>query len=145
MKGVPVPNTLSERQIQLAKAYAVDKFRININVIDFCSKYKVGSATWSKWNKEEVFQSYLVAVQGSLIPEDKWATYDIVKRKIERLASAGDAGVKEIELYLKTFDFMVLADKQRQMDEMGITPAHEKKEFKTLEERKATLLARLKG
>ena len=144
MNKVKVPASLTERQVQLAKAYAQDKFDTNINVIDFCSKYKVGSATWSKWMKDEVFESYLVAVSGALVPEDKWEIYNKVKKGIEKMATSNSAGIKEYELYLKTFDFLVKADNQKQMAEMGITPHHERTEVVSIEERKRKLLSRLR-
>lgn len=145
MDKVKVPHSLSERQITLAKAYAQDKFDTNINVIDFCSKYKVGSATWSKWQKDEVFESYLVACSGSLVPEDKWEIYNKVKKGIEKLATSNGAGIKEYELYLKTFDFMVKADNQKQMQDLGISPSHERIEVISIEERKRNLLSRLQN
>ena len=143
MNTVPVPTSLTDRQIELAKAFTQAKHDTGIKVSDFCSNNKVSSATWSKWIKDEVFESYLVALGGAITPTDKWVTFEIVQRRIEKLASARNASIKELEMYLKSNDHLVQAYRQKQMAEMGITPAHEQVAFKSIEERKADLLGRL--
>jgi len=143
MNRVPVPTSLTDRQIELAKAYTQAKFDTGITVGSFCSNNKLSSASWSKWIKDEVFESYLVALGGAITPTDKWVTFEIVQRRIEKLASARNASIKELEMYLKSNDHLVQAYRQKQLAEMGITPAHEQVVFKSVEQRKAELLARL--
>ncbi len=143
MKSVPVPTTLTDRQIELAQAYTQAKHDTGITVGDFCSNNKLSSATWAKWVKDEVFNSYLVALGGAITPTDKWVTFEIVQRRIEQLASARNAGIKELEMYLKTNDHMLQAYRQKQMTEMGITPAHDQVAVKTIDERKAAILGQL--
>lgn len=145
-KEIPVPDSLSTEQVNLAKAFVAERYETGISVNDFITKHGKSTATWygDKYMKNPVFESYLKALGGAIVSDESWETYELVKKKIEKLATAEKAGVKEIQLYLQAFDFMVQADRQKQMSKLGIVPAHEKGTEKTLEERKANLLSRLK-
>ncbi|WP_369355885.1 phBC6A51 family helix-turn-helix protein [Lysinibacillus capsici] len=144
--SVPAPPNLSPEQIRLAKLYVKERHETRITVGAFCSKYKKSTATFTEWKKQPEFAGYLVSLGGSLVSEDSWATYEVVKRKIEAMATAEKAGVKEIQLYLQTFDHIVQADRQRHMEALGINDKGiNTTNTKTVEERKAVLLTRLKG
>lgn len=145
-KSVPAPASLSPEQIRLAKLYIKERHETRITVGEFCSKYKKSTATWMEWKKLPNFAGYLVSLGGSLVSEDSWKTYDIVRKKIEAMATAEKAGIKEIQLYLSVNDHIVQADRQRQMEALGINDKGiNTTNTKTVEERKAVLLTRLKG
>ena len=55
-----------------------------------------------------------------------------------------EASPRDIELYLSHFEYVILAEKQERMRELGITPEHEKGNQLTIEQRKATILQRLR-
>ncbi|MBY0224109.1 phBC6A51 family helix-turn-helix protein [Sporosarcina aquimarina] len=142
---VPVPTSLSPEQVRLAKLYTKERHETGITVGAFCAKYKKSTATWTEWKKHPDFAGYLISLGGALVSEDGWKTYEIVKKKIEAMATADKAGVKEIQLYLQTNDHLRQADLQRQMKEMGLTEDGAEVDTRTVEEKKASLLSKLKG
>ncbi|MGE6630748.1 phBC6A51 family helix-turn-helix protein [Bacillus sp. NPDC077027] len=146
-KQIPVPSGITEEQARLAKLYVMERHQSGISVGDFCSKHGISTATWygESYMKNQVFESYLTALGGTVVSADEQEAYQIVKQKIMQMATKQSAGVKEIQLFLENFSHVVEADKQSRMKELGIVPEHEKGQFKTVEERKASLLARLKG
>lgn len=144
-KEIPVPASLSAEQVNLAKAWIKEKHETGIPINDFLSKHSKSTATWYRWKEDEVFESYLKALGGAIVSDDEREAYQIVKKKIMAMATKSTASVKEIELYLNTFSYVVEAEKQERMRELGIVPAHEKaRSEKTVEDRKASLLSRLK-
>ncbi|MED4038123.1 phBC6A51 family helix-turn-helix protein [Niallia taxi] len=145
MKEIEAPATLCEEQIRLAKAYVTERHQTGISVADFCSKQGISSATWygDQYMKNPVFVSFLTALGGSIVSESEWETHEVIKRKVRSMAESAKGGVREIELYLKLFEHVVEADRQKNMKELGIIPAHEDQQQKTIEEKKAYLLKRL--
>lgn len=145
MKEIKAPASLSEEQIRLAKAYVTERHQAGISVADFCSKQGISSATWysEQYMKNPVFESYLTALGGSIISNDEREAYAIVKKKIMNEATKANAGVKEFQIFLNTFSYIVEEERQERIRELGIVPEHEKQQQKTIEEKKAILLKRL--
>lgn len=146
-KEIPVPSSLSSEQVNLAKAFVKERHEMGINIADFLSKHGKSSRTWYAWiNENPVFESYLKALGGAIVSDDEREAYQVVKQKIMQMATKQSASVKEVELFLNTFSYVVEAEKQERMKELGIVPAHEKARTETtVEDRKALLLKRLKG
>jgi hypothetical protein len=145
-KEIPVPSKLSEEQVNLAKAYVMERHTSGISISDFLSKHGKSTKTWYEWQKDEVFESYLKALGGTIISDDEREAFQVVKKKIMAMATKNSASVKEVELFLNTFSYVVEAEKQERMKELGIQPAHEKASSeKTVEDRKASLIGRLTG
>ncbi|MFJ7727483.1 hypothetical protein ACIQXV_15130 [Neobacillus sp. NPDC097160] len=143
---IPVPSSLSPEQVNLAKAFVQERHTSGISVSDFLSKHGKSTKTWYEWQKDEVFDSYLKALGGTIVSDDEREAFQIVKKKIMQMATKQSASVKEVELFLSTFQYVVEAEKQDRMKELGIQPAHEKaRNERTVEDRKAVLLQRLKG
>lgn len=144
---IHVPKSLNENQVKLAQAFVQARHTTGIGVAEFCSKHGISTATWygESYMKNPVFESYLTALGGSIISDSEAAAYQIVKKKIMQEATKANAGTREIQLFLDNFSYIVEAEKQQRMRELGIQPAHEQVEQKTLEEKKASLLSRLKG
>ncbi|MEE6451712.1 phBC6A51 family helix-turn-helix protein [Gottfriedia acidiceleris] len=143
-KQIPLPSGLSTEQVNLAKAFVKERHQSGISINDFVTKHGKSTKTWYEWIKDEVFSSYLNALGGTIISEDERSSYQVVKRKIMSNATKASATVKDIELYLKTFSYIVDSERIERMIELGISPAHEKiGETRSVEEKKASLLARL--
>ena len=146
IKEIPVPASLSEEQVRLAKAFVIDRHENNTPVAEFLAKHHKGKNTWYKWiNENPVFASYLKALGNTVANDEERESYQIVKRKIMENATKKDASPRDIELYLTHFEYVILAEKQERMRELGITPEHEKGNQKSFEERRNILLSRLKG
>jgi hypothetical protein len=145
VKKTLVPSGLTEEQIRLAQAFVHERHTSGISIADFLSNHGKSTKTWYKWLEDEVFESYLKALGGTVVSEDEREAFQIVKKKIMSMATKQSASVKEVELFLSTFSYVVEAEKQERMKELGIVPAHEKARTEnTVEDRKASLLSRLK-
>lgn len=145
-KEIPVPASLSSEQVNLAKAFVMERHQTGISISDFLSKHSKSTKSWYEWLKQPEFESYLKALGGTIVSDDERQAYQIVKKKIMQMATKQSASVKEVELFLSTFSYVVESEKQERMKELGIVPAHEKTPTgKTVEDRKALLLQRLKG
>jgi hypothetical protein len=144
-KEIAEPSSLSAEQINLAKAYVMEKHEKGISITEFLSKQGKSTKTWYEWiNQNEVFSSYLTALGGSIISDDEREAYQIVKKKIMANATKNNATTKDIDLFLSNFAYVVEAEKQERMKQLGIQPAHEKRTETSVEERKASLLSRLR-
>ncbi|WP_404347486.1 hypothetical protein LG311_17835 [Sutcliffiella horikoshii] len=145
-KEIPIPSGLSEEQVRLAKAYVLERHTSGISISDFLSKHSKSTATWYKWLENEVFESYLKALGGTIVSDDEREAYTIVKKKIMQMATKQSASVKEVELFLSTFAHIVESDKIERMKELGLELPHEKAvSVKSIDERKASLLSRLRS
>lgn len=143
-KEIPVPANLSIEQINLAKAFVMERHQTGISINEFLTKHSKSSKTWYEWQKDEVFASYLTALGGNIISDDERQAYQIVKKKIMQMATKQNASVKEIDLFLSTFNHIVENEKQERMKELGIVPAYEKaRNETTVEKRKNALIGRL--
>ncbi|VVM35293.1 phBC6A51 family helix-turn-helix protein [Terribacillus sp. AE2B 122] len=144
LNKVPVPAELKERQVTLAKAYVKDKHELGLGVSDFCSNYSVSTATWYKWLDNPRFEGYINNLQGNIISDSEKEAYHIVKKKIMQMATKKDASVKEIDLFLDTFAYVVEAEKRKAMQELGITPEGDKgNDTRTIDQKKNALISRL--
>ncbi|MFS0637897.1 phBC6A51 family helix-turn-helix protein [Mesobacillus foraminis] len=146
MKEIKAPASLNDEQIRLAKAFTAERHQTGISISDFCTKQGISTATWYKWKEDVIFSSYLTALGGTIISDDEREAYQIVKKKIMTEATKANAGVREIQLFLDNFSYIVEAEKQERMKELGIQPEYMKNEKQlSVEEKKASLLQRLKG
>jgi hypothetical protein len=145
IKKIAEPSSLNTEQINLAKAYVQERHEKGISISEFLSNKGKSTKTWYKWLEDEVFSSYLKALGGTVVSDSEREAYQIVKQKIMQMATKSNASVKEVELFLNNFSYVVEAEKQERMKELGIVPAHEKAHSeKSVEQRKLSLLGRLK-
>lgn len=145
MNDVPIPEGLKERQIRLARAFSKDKHELGITIKDFTRKHSMSTATWYSWLENPVFEKYLNDLQGNVITDDERAVYHKVKKKIMAMATAKNAGVKEIELFNQHFSYVIEAEKRDAMQKLGINSTGSNTDTRTVEQKKARLLQRLKG
>ncbi|MBD7935927.1 hypothetical protein H9655_02705 [Cytobacillus sp. Sa5YUA1] len=145
MKNVPVPTGLTDEQVKLAQAFVTERYTTGIKIADFCRKHNKSTETWYDWKKRPVFESYLATLRRSLVTDSEWETHEKIKQKVKSMALSEKGGVREIELYTKLFEHVVEADRQRNMEELGIVSEHEKAQDKTVEDKRNALLQRLKG
>jgi hypothetical protein len=68
-KEIPVPASLITEQVNLAKAFVMER-TTGISIANFLSSHVKSSKTWYEWQKDEVFESYLKALGGTVVSED---------------------------------------------------------------------------
>ncbi len=146
INAITVPSNLSEKQAMLAKQFAKSRLMDGFTVANFCKEQGISTKTWYSNMEDESFQEYLHNVQGAIIPDDERTAYEAIKKKILEIAFKPSPSIKEIELFLGSFSYLVEADRREKMDALGLNEASAKSSsFKTVEEKKATLLSRLMG
>ena len=142
IKEIPIPNQLTDRQITIAQSYVIDRHEKGLTIAEFCDKHSLGTATLYKWQKEnKEFNNYLNALQGNIIGDDEREAYQKVKRKIMELATAKNAGVKEIQLFTDHFQEVVQAEKREALRKLGISSdGNASSDVRTVEEKRQSYL-----
>lgn len=142
-KEIIPPAVLNEKQIKVAQQFVKMRFD-GLSVEDACKAIPVSTATLYKWKaKQPVFASYMNALESSMVNEDEREAYKNVKAYIIRMVNVKNPSDKHVDMFMKHFEYVVNAENARRMAELGIIT--DTKDFKTVEERKASLLTRLKG
>lgn len=146
MEEIKPPESLSERKIAIAKARVHNELNEGLNQEDFCRKYGLSTATLHKWMKEVDFTRYIQDLKGEVISSDELKAYEVVKRHILERVNSANPSEKDINLYLDNFDYVVKYQQQIAMEKLGINKTGEAStDNRTVEQKKQTLLSRLKG
>jgi len=147
IKEIPIPDQLTPRQVTIAQSYVIDRHEKGLTIKEFCDKHSLGTASLYKWQREnDAFNQYVNALQGNIVGDDEREAYKKVKSKIMELATAKNAGVREIQLFTDHFQEVVEAEKREALQKLGISPDKGgTADTRTVEEKKAVLLSRLKG
>lgn len=141
MDKVKPPISLSERQIKVAKNWVLFNREVGGNVREFCDSQKpFSTATWTKWNLENAFSNYILDLTGEVVTTNELDAYHAVKAKIIEMATAKNAGTKEIELFTTHFKGLIQYQNKQDMVRLGIEE-DTGINTETLEERKAALFA----
>jgi len=135
------PPTLSENMVKFAKSYVKLRIVDGLSVGDICKTLGVSTKTFYSWKEIEAFNSYLKALEASLVSEDEIEAYNNVRRHILKLVSRENPSERHLELFLKHFQHVVEAENRKRMDKLGIN--NTTSEFVSVEERKRRLLSRL--
>ncbi|ARK23657.1 hypothetical protein SporoP37_02425 [Sporosarcina sp. P37] len=146
INAITVPSHLSDKAVSLAKQFVKSRMMDGFTIAEFCKSNGISTKTWYGFMEDEHFQDYLQQIQDAVIPTDEREAYEKIKKKIMQIADKQNPSVKEIELFTDTFAYVVEADKRERMDALGLTEeAVKASSFRTIEEKKASLLSRLKG
>lgn len=139
------PAVLGEEQIKFAQQFVKMRFSDGMSVADACKAFGSSTATFYRWKENQpAFESYLKALQASMVNDDEREAYANVKKYILRKVNMDNPTDKHVDMFFKYFEFVVEAENAKRMDELGITTGRTA-DFRTVEERKASLLSRLKG
>ncbi|GGF16931.1 hypothetical protein GCM10010954_14470 [Halobacillus andaensis] len=143
-KEISIPYGISKEQAEKAKRFVIARHQEGISITDFCKREGISTKTFYQWKDDKVFSSYLTALGETIVTDDESEAWQQVKKKIMKLATSEKAGAKEISLFMESFEYVVEAEKQARMKELGIVPEHEKRgSEKSLEDKKAVLIQRL--
>ncbi|WP_010530919.1 phBC6A51 family helix-turn-helix protein [Lentibacillus jeotgali] len=145
MMNIEPPEKLTERQVKIAKAWVQNGLNNRLPQGEFVKKFNMSTATLSKWLKNPDFSAYVQELKGELISSDELRAYDVVKKHILARVNSDNPTEKEINMYLEHFDYVVQYEKQKAMQRMGITEKGKPSDDRTVEDKKASLLTRLKS
>lgn len=146
MDEVKAPDSLSERQIMIAKELVNNDLNEGLPQADFCRKHNLSTATLAKWNKDIDFSKYIQDLKGEVISSDELKAYEVVKRHILERVNSANPSDKDIQMYIDNFQYVVKYQQQKQMEKLGIDVKTGKSTNPVdIEERKKSLLHRLKG
>ncbi len=141
--NIPIPMTVNDKQAQLASKYVKANVEGNLNIQDFCKENNLSTKTLYKWLENPDFQWYLDEVQDVVIPDDERQAYQRIKKHILKISEKQNPNIKDIQLFLNTFSYVVEADKRERMQALGISDNNKPLTAQTLEDKKAGLLQRL--
>jgi len=144
LKEMPVPQTLSENMVNFAKKYVKLRIVEGLAIGEICKTLGVSTKTFYSWQENEAFNSYLKKLEASYITDDEIQAYNHVRKHILKLVSRENPSDKHVEMYLKHFNHVVEAENHKRMQQLGIN-TNGTSDSKTVEERKASLLARLQS
>lgn len=145
---VPVPAGLSERQKSIAEAYAKDQMKDGFTIGGFCTEQGISTKTFysTEYKENALFTQYVNSLVDKAIPEDEMAAFRKMKRHLLKFAEKENPTTKEMQMFFEAFDYIREADKRQQMERLGLSnsPANNSGSTKSIEERKASLLERLR-
>ena len=145
LKVIPVPNTLNDQHVELITKYSRGKLLDGFTIAGFCEDNGISTRTWYKFLEIPEFKHYLSQVQNSVIPADEKDAFQEMKKHILKIPYKESPTIKETELFMDVFGYLAEADKQEQMEKLGLHNNGRLKDVRTVEERKSSLLSRLKG
>ena len=145
LKTVPVPPTLTDKKVTIAQKYARAKIQ-GSTVAGFCTDNGISTKTLYSFLEIPEFTSYMKDIQKLVIPSSEKAAFQAMKNHVLKFAFKDEPTLTEIKLFYDTFGYLAEADKQDQMEKMGLNNVDSKaNRFVDIEARKASLLTRLKG
>ncbi|MCB5235896.1 phBC6A51 family helix-turn-helix protein [Niallia circulans] len=144
VNSIEPPISLSEQQVSLAKRFVKEKMSSDsFTVQSFCKHNSISTKTWYEWNGNSDFKYYLNEISDAIIPNDEWESFQALKKHLLKIPYKVSPTPKEIDMYLNVFGYLADADRRKKMEAMGLTDERKPNTQKTVEERKASLLARL--
>lgn len=143
VNAIEPPISLSQQQVQIARLYAKDKMLEGFTVQSFCTENRLSTKTLYSWFENPDFDHYLKQIQDAIIPQSEKEAFQELKKKVLQIAYKQSPTIKEIELFTDLFSYVIEADKHERMEAMGLLDERKPNTHKTIEEKKASLLARL--
>ena len=141
---IPAPPSLSENMVSFAKKYVKLRIVDGLSIGDICKELKISTQTFYKWDKIDGFNEYLKALEAIYVNADEVEAYDKVRQYILKMVSKDNPSDKHVEMFLKHFNHVVESENHKRMQQLGIN-TNATSDYKTVEERKASLLARLQS
>ncbi|XRD24529.1 phBC6A51 family helix-turn-helix protein [Lysinibacillus fusiformis] len=140
---IPVPPTLSENMVSFAKKYVKLRIVDGLAIGEICKKLGTSTKTLYSWQENEAFNSYLKTLEASYVNEDEIEAYNHVRKHILKMVSKENPSDRHVDMFIKHFSHVVEAENHKRMHRLGINTNATSSNFKTVEERKASLLGRL--
>lgn len=140
---VYIPPTISKDMADFAKKFVKLRFVDGLSIGDICKELKISTQTFYKWKEIDAFNEYLKALEATYVSADEVEAYDKVRQYILKMVSKDNPSDKHVEMFLKHFNHVVESENYKRMQQLGINTNATSSNFKTVDERKASLLGRL--
>jgi len=144
---VEIPQGLDEKQAERARLFVEGTVMKGLTQTDFCKSYGISSGTLhnERHLKNPIWNKYVHNLTKEVVNGDDVSDHLFIAEKIKNEAMKPNAGKQEYEMYLKAWGFMFDIMKQQKERELGFTDGKMASDTKTVEEKKQSLLSRLKG
>ncbi|WP_170292699.1 phBC6A51 family helix-turn-helix protein [Metabacillus idriensis] len=144
---IPVPAGIDARQVTIAKDYVTNRLSEGFTLNSLFQKHSISSKTWYEWLEKPEFNTFVNEMADVLIPQDELAAVKKMKKKILSFADKASVSTSEMKMFTEVFGYVFAADARLQAEKLGLnkegttsTDTH-----RTVEEKKAALLARLRS
>ncbi|WP_226619767.1 hypothetical protein [Cytobacillus firmus] len=144
---VSVPNGVTEKMAEVAKYYVLNRMKDGFTVQSMCSYLKISTATWTKWKENQLYMSYITQMTNVLVPDDELEAVRKFRRKVMAIADKDNINSNEFKLFHEMFKPIIEAEINMKAEELGLNKSsHGGSALQlSIEEKKASLLSRLKG
>lgn len=142
-EDVSIPSGLDDSQIEIARQYVHGRNIEGLTITDLCKKYNISSNTLynDKHLKNPTFNQYVNRLIGTMA-SDELEDYRIIANKVKQNALKPNATQKEIDTYLKVFDWVGTVIEATEKQKHGITDDNQYQQ-KSVDELRLSLIDRL--
>ncbi|RIU93305.1 hypothetical protein [Oceanobacillus picturae] len=146
LSKVPVPHGLEEKVAERARQYVEGTVINGLTVKQFSETYGISTSTIYNEHhlKNGLFNRYVHQLTKEVVDGDDISDHLYIAEKIKNEAMKPNANKQDYEMYLKAWGFMFDIMKVQKEKELGFSTGEEK-DTRTVDEKKAVLLSRLKG
>lgn len=144
---VAIPQGLDSKQVERAKLFVEGTVIKGLTQTEFFKQYGISSGTIhnERHLKNPLWNKYVHNLTKEVIDGDDISDHLYIAEKIKNEAMKPNAGKQEYEMYLKAWGFMFDIMKQQKEKELGYVSGTGSLDTRTVEEKKQSLLSRLKG
>lgn len=146
--SVDIPTSLDAKQVERAQKYVTGTVIEGLTVTDTSKKYGISTKILydDRHLKNPVWNRYVQALTNECVDTDDYADHVYIRNRIKQNAMKPNATKEDFLLYERYFPWMIAYDKAKKMKELGISEDGQMiTDTRNLEEKKASLLQRLKG
>lgn len=145
--GVPVPVGIDEKMVSVAKYYVTNKLKDGFTMQKMFTHFSMAGKTFYSWLEKPEYQKYIDELMKVIIPDDELQAVRKFRKKVMAFADKQNLSSAEMKLFQDLFAPIIQADIKMQMEKLGLDTDKQStsSSAKTLEEKKAIILQRLKG
>ncbi|EKN71298.1 hypothetical protein BABA_02162 [Neobacillus bataviensis LMG 21833] len=147
LADVPVPYGLDTKAVSIAQDLVVSRLQDGFTVADFCSRNSISTKTFYVYKEKQEFNDYVEALNEILIPSDVLSAVDKFRLKVMQFVEKETMSKDEMNQFYTMFKSVIDASNRMEAERLGLNVSAgstANQSAKSVEEKKAVLLARLK-
>lgn len=142
---VKVPINLTARQVEIARAYALNQMSDKISMADFAKDYNLSTKTFYAWKKDVPhFEKYVNELLDNSVTDSVKDALNAMDKHVMKLAYQTSVTPAEIKIFGDYFGYALEARKRQYLKDNGLNSDGNKPEL-SVEEKRDRLLKRLRG
>ncbi|ANU12547.1 hypothetical protein B481_0128 [Planococcus halocryophilus Or1] len=142
---VDVPNNLSDRNVEIAKSYAMNQLSDRISMVDWCKQNELSTKTFYAWKKDiRGFESYVNQLIDNSVDDSVKDALLAMDKHVVKLAYQTSVTPAEVKIFGEYFGYALEARKRQYLKDNGLDDSGDKTTLSP-EQRKNNLLKRLQG